>query len=272
MERYRTTIILLVVLVALGGLAIVLGGNRGTTTPGEPTAVPVIYVWQDENQVAGLEAVSGTQRLVLVKDVTTTIWSIREPISDTADPFAVGNLADQLRSLQATSTITGATDLAQFGLTSPTMTLTVTFSDTTGTQRSLLVGSQTIDGSAYYVKTGDGVDVHLVSNSIIEPVRSWFTNPPKVVPTATPLLPTIGPSKEVTATVTVTGTVTGTVVPGGTPGTTGTATPQAEATGTAPGTETMTARPPAGANATTPETSPLVPTATRPGTGASPTP
>ncbi|MDQ3927951.1 MAG: DUF4340 domain-containing protein [Chloroflexota bacterium] len=268
MERYRTTIILLVLLVALGGLAIALGGNRGATTTGEPTPVPPAYVWQEQNPVSGLDAVSATQRLVLVKDVTTTIWSIREPISDTADPFAVGNLADQLQSLQATSTITDAANLADFGLASPAVTITVAFSDTAGTRRSLLIGNQTIDGSAYYAKTPEGAEVYLVSNSVIEPVRSWFASPPKVVPTPTPLLPTLGPTQEVTAT----GTITGAVLPGVSPGATGTTTPQAQATGEISGTETITARPPAGANATTPETSPLVPTATQPGAVASPTP
>lgn len=283
MERYRTTIILLVLLVALGGLAVVLGGNRGATnTPGVPTPAPVTYVWQDDNPVTGLDAVSGTQKLVIVKDVTTTIWSIREPISDTADPFAVGNLADQLQNLQATSTITDASDLAQFGLANPGVTLTVAFSDTAGTKRTLLLGGKTIDGSAYYAKTSDKADVYLVSNSIVEPLRSWFDAPPKVVPTATPLLPTIGPTQEVTGTGTITGTVlpAGTTTPAGatTPGAAGTATPagtttpQAQATGVITGTETMTARQPAGANATTPETTPLLATATPAGAGATPSP
>ncbi len=276
MERYRTTIILLVVLVALGGLAVVLGGNRGTTTPGEPTPTPAVYVWQDENQVTGLDAVSGTKKLVLTKNVTTTIWSLHEPISDTADPFSVGNVADQLKSLQATGTITDATDLAQFGLAQPGVTLTVTFSDTAGTKRTLLIGNATVDGSAYYVKTPDKPEVYLVSNAVVEPLRSWFDSPPKVVPTATPLLPTLGPTQEVTGT----GTVTNTVLPAGTttpagagpPGAAGTTTPEAQVTGTISGTKTITARQPAGANATTPETSPLVPTATPPGAAASPTP
>ncbi|HET6312931.1 MAG TPA: DUF4340 domain-containing protein [Chloroflexia bacterium] len=276
MERYRTTIILLVLLVALGGLAMVLGGNRGATdTPGVPTPAPVTYVWQDDNPVTGLDAVSGTQKLVIIKDVTTTIWSIREPISDTADPFAVGNLADQLQNLQATSTITDASDLAQFGLADPGVTLTVAFSDTAGTKRTLLLGGKTIDGSAYYAKTSDKADVYLVSNSIVEPLRSWFDAPPKVVPTATPLLPTIGPTQEVTGTGTITGTVlpAGTTTPAGatTPGA-GTTTPQAQATGVITGTETMTAQQPAAANATTPETTPLLATATPAGAGATPSP
>ena len=262
MERYRTTIILLVLLVALGGLAFVLGGNRGTTPTDSPTPVPVTYVWQEPNQVVALDAVSGTEKLVLTKDITTTIWSIREPISDTADPFAVGNLTDQLQNLQAAGTITEASDLAQFGLAEPQVTLTLTFSDTANTKRTLLIGDPTIDGSAYYVKAGDKPEVFLVSNAVIQPLHSWFTNPPKVIPTATPLLPTIGPTQEVTAT----GTITGTVLPAGT------TTPAAQVTGTISGTETITAQEPAGANATTPETSPIIPTATEQGTAASPTP
>ncbi|HEX8229186.1 MAG TPA: DUF4340 domain-containing protein [Chloroflexia bacterium] len=276
MERYRTTIIMLVLLVVLGGLAVVLGGNRGANTPGEPTPVPVTYVWEDQNQVIGLEAVSGTQRLVITKDITTTIWSILEPISDTADNFAVGGLADQLQSLQTSATITDAANLAQFGLSQPDITATMTFSDAASTKRTLLVGDPTIDGSAYYVKTPDKPEVYLVSNAIIQPLHSWFTSPPKALPTATPLLPTVGPTQEITATGTVTGTAlpAGTTAPSGTltPGLDGTATPGAQATGTISGTGTITPQEPGAANATTPETSPLVPTATQPGAAASPTP
>ncbi|HEX8598699.1 MAG TPA: DUF4340 domain-containing protein [Chloroflexia bacterium] len=276
MERYRTTIIMLVLLVVLGGLAVVLGGNRGSSTPGEPTPVPVTYVWEDQNQVIGLEAVSGTQRLLITKDITTTIWSIQEPISHTADPFAVGGLADQLQSLQASGTITEASDLAQFGLAPPDITATITFSDAASTTRTLLIGDPTIDGSAFYVKTADKAEVYLVSNAVIQPLQSWFSNPPKVLPTATPLLPTVAPTQEVTAT----GTITGTMLPGGTtlpsgtgtPQSRGTLTPAVQATGTISGTGTITPQEPGAVNATTPETTPLVPTATQPGAAASPTP
>ncbi|MDQ3704408.1 MAG: DUF4340 domain-containing protein [Chloroflexota bacterium] len=276
MERYRTTIIMLVLLVVLGGLAVALGGNRGTTTPGEPTPEPVTYVWEDQNPVIGLEAVSGTQRLLITKDVTTTIWSIREPISDTAEPFAVGGLADQLQSLQASGTITEAGDLAQFGLAQPDITATITYSDAAGTKRTLLVGDPTIDGSAYYVKTPDSTEVYLVSNAVIQPLQSWFSNPPKALPTATPLLPTLAPTQEVTAT----GTITGTVLPAGTTAPSGTGTPQSggtpspavQATGTISGTGTITPQEPGAVNATTPETTPLLATATPPGAAASPTP
>jgi hypothetical protein len=152
----------------------------------------------------------------------------------------------------------------------------VAFSDTAGTKRTLLLGGKTIDGSAYYAKTADKADVYLVSNTIVEPLRSWFDAPPKVVPTATPLLPTIGPTQEVTGTGTITGTVlpVGTTTPAGamTPGAGGTTTPQAQATGTIQGAETITAQQPGAANATTPETTPLLATATPAGAGATPSP
>ena len=281
MERYRTTIIMLVLLVALGGFAIVLGNNRGTTPTAEPTATPAPYVWQDANQVIAIDAVSGTQRLAMTKDISTTIWTIQEPISDTADPFAVGNFSDQVQNLQSSAVVTDATDLAQFGLDQPEVTLTLAFSDTAGTRRTLQIGDRTLDGSAYYSKTPDKAEVYLVSNTLVEPLRSWFDSPPKVQPTPTPLLPTPGPTEAITGTATITGTVTvtGTLAPSGTTTPSGPGTPAAEndgtpgatPSGTISGVETSTARPPAGANATTPETTPIIPTAT-PVSGNTPTP
>jgi hypothetical protein len=232
-ERYRTTIILLVVLVALAGLAFFV--NRGGNTP-SPLTTPstnTVYVWQETSPIVAIQVVSATGSVSLTKNTETTVWSIREPISDTADPIIVGNLVDTLQNLSAQSELTGTTDLAQYGLAGQPLSVTFTFSSTEGMQRTLLIGDASPDGSTYYVKRADTPNVFLVSNFTLEPLRSWLTTPPKAQPTATPIPVTIVPTSAITSTLGVTGTQT--------------------LTGTLPITNTL----PGAANPTTP----LVPTA-----------
>jgi len=286
MERYRTTLILLALLVALGGLAMFLN-NRGGTPTGTPTATPAQYVWQDENQVVGIEVVSGTNKVIVRKDITTTFWAVTEPVQKDADTFSVSSVADSLKSLEATAQLTDTTNLAAYGLVNPGMSVTTTFSDTQGTRRVLMVGDATFDGSGYYVKTPVTGTVYIVSNRVIEPLRTWLTTPPVAPPTATPFPATV----VVTDTATITGTVgvtttlepatspaAGTAAPAGSPE----ATPEAVATpselpeaspaaGT-PGTSlggtatisgvspiTNTNTQPGAANPTTPVASPVIP-------------
>lgn len=290
MERYRTTIILLALLVVLGGLALFLN-NRNTATPGTPTPEPTQYVWQEENQVNAIEVVSGTTRVSLRKDVTTTLWTVTEPVQKEADSFAVSNIADSLKSPQATAQYTDTQDLSGYGLDKPGMSVTATFSDTQGTKRVMTIGTPTFDGSGYYVKLPDSANVYVVSNSIIEPLRTWLTTPPVAPPTATPLPVTV----VVTGTSTITGTTVttstaqpassppaettapaGTVAPAGTsdPAATPSELPEAspaaetpttslEATTTISGVSpiTNTTTQPGAANPTTPVTSPAVPPA-----------
>lgn len=199
MERYRTTLILVAVLVVLAILAIMLNNNNNATTS-VPTPTPSVYVWQDTNPVIGLDIMSGTQKVSMSKDLSTTVWVLTAPIQGDADPVAAGNEASSLQNLQATSVITSPSDLSQFGLARQGMTVTLTFSDTKRTQRILLVGNPTFDGSNYYVKVKDGKDVYAVSNTTIEPLRTWLTTPPKAQPSPTPLQVTVLPTATSTAT------------------------------------------------------------------------
>lgn len=203
MERYRTTIILLIVLIVLGGAAILLNNNSSTGTAGVPTVAPKIYVWQEPNPVLAMDVVSGTGKVSLIENMTTTVWTLTAPIQSDADP-SVGSVASSLQKLEATSVVTDTSNLAQFGLDKASFTVTSTFSDTAHTKRTLVIGGPTFTGDGYYVKPQDANKVYVVSNTTLEPIRTWLTTPPKVQPTSTPLPITVVP----TSTLTKTGTVT----------------------------------------------------------------
>jgi hypothetical protein len=171
-------------------------------------------VWQDTNAVTGIDVVSATQRVSIRKDITTTVWSIVEPVSDTADVFAVGNLADQVQNLTAQSELTGTTDLAQYGLDGTPLQATFTFGAEGGTTRTLLIGDTTPDGGAFYVKRADGPNVYLVTTYSLEPLRTWLTTPPIAQPTPTPIPVTVLPTVEPSPTGAITGTLAVTATQG----------------------------------------------------------
>ena len=253
MERYRTTIILVIVLVALAAVAYFMSNRGGATDSAFPTSVPAVYVWQDPNQVIGIDVMSGTNTVSVRKDVTTTLWSLIAPVQEPADPFNVGNVADLLKDLRASATLTQSANLADYGLDANTLTLAATFSDTQQTKRTLIVGKATFDGANYYAKLQDAPQVYLVSNSLIEPVKSWLTTPPVNPPTPTALpitvVPTSPPTPEGTITSTV--TITSSVSPVTSPGV-GTPTSAITTTSTITGTLPITNTGPGAANPTTP--------------------
>jgi len=185
MERYRTTIILAGVLIVLAAAAIFLSNNNSVSTA-TATPTPTTYVWQSPDSVAGIQVVSGTNKVTLVKDPTGN-WSITQPVSKPADPFSVGGEADSLQNLQASFSVTNTSDLTQFGLGPDAMAVTLTFSNTQKSQRTLGVGHAVIDGSGYYVKAGDSGQAYVVANTAIEPLRTWLTTPPIQTPSPTPL-------------------------------------------------------------------------------------
>lgn len=239
MERYRTTLILLGVLIALGALALLL--NRGDTdTSAVPTPVPEKYVWQDTNPVIAIDVVSATGRVSVRQEVASTAWHLAEPISDVAEAVVVNSMAGQLQNLIAMEVLTDVEDLSQYDLDDTAFMITATFSDTQQTKRTLEVGGLTIDAGGYYVRQSGGDTVYVVSNVTIEPLRSWLESPPKAPPTPTPL-PLVTPTEPITGTTTITGTAT--------------------VTGTLPITSTS----PGSANPTTPDAGTPVasPTATR---------
>ena len=243
MERYRTTLIMLGLLVALGVVALLVNNSR-TGTEGTPTPEPVQYVWESTEPVVGLDVVSGTARVVLRQDETVASWRIEQPVQGDSDSFAVATIADAFKSLQAASVLTEATNLAEFGLDKPGLTVTATYSGTTS-PRVLLVGGPTFDGAGYYAKLPDSETVYVVTNGTIEPLRSWLTAPPLAPPTATPPQLTIAPTASATPPAPL---VSPTVIGGTSVPTSGTITTTEVITGS----RLITSTSPGAANPTTP--------------------
>ena len=93
MGRYRSTIIMVAVLVVLGVLALFLS-NQNVSSPGTATPTPVVYVWQQPDPVNAIDVVSTTGKVSVKKDAALGTWSITQPISKPADLFSVGAVAE----------------------------------------------------------------------------------------------------------------------------------------------------------------------------------
>jgi hypothetical protein len=241
MERYRTTLILLGALILLVVAWLFLRNNAPAGTDATPTATPTVYVWQEPGDVNSIDVVSDTTTVSVRKDLSTTVWSLTAPIQATADEYQVSAQADSLKNLVAMATLTNTTDLKQYGLDSSKLTFKFTTAGSSPANHTVKVGKATIDGAGYYIKADDKAPVYVVSNSMVEALKSWITTPPKAQPTATPV-PTQPPTPAASTTITATGTITLTL-----PGT-----PTSGLSNTA----TITSTSPGGANSTTPAASP----------------
>jgi Domain of unknown function (DUF4340) len=253
--RNRSIIVLGVVFLVLAGISYWLTSNPAT--PPTPTPEPTYPVWNyGSATVQGVTVQSPTSTVSL--QVTGGKWEITTPVQKPADDLQVSQATDPLKQAEGRAKIgDNVTDLAQYGLDSPALTVTLVLSGATVPKAELLVGKANVDGSAYYVRPQSSNAVYLLNNTLIEPLKSWLTTPPIAQPTATPIPATIIPAPSPpTSTGTLSGTESLPLTPGTPPAAT---TPEGPA---APAAGTPAATP---AAATTPSTA-----GTEPPVGASP--
>ena len=186
--RYTGTVIMVGVfaLLAVALFALTQNQNLGVVNP-TPLPTPAPIVWDlSAGTTQGLVVQSPTQTVAL--QIVNNQWQLTAPTNEPASQFQVGAAADQAKNLQAQQVITAPADLAQYGLNSPVLTITLVISGVTPTDNRLLVGGNTIDGGSYYVQVAGKPEVYTVLNTLIEQLRSWLTTPPKAEPTPTPLV------------------------------------------------------------------------------------
>jgi hypothetical protein len=229
--RNRSIIVLGVVFLILAGISYWLTANPAT--PPTPTPEPTYPIW---------DYGSATVQDVTVQSPTSTVtlqvkdgkWEITTPVQKPADDLQVSQATDPLKKVEGRAKIgDNVTDLAQYGLDSPALTVTLVLSGATVPKAELLVGKPNVDGSAYYARPQGSNAVYLLNNTLIEPLKGWLTTPPIAQPTATPLAATIVPAPSPpTSTGTLSGTESLPLTPGTPPAATTPAGPEAPATGT----------------------------------------
>ena len=186
----RQTWVLLVVFLAMIGLAFLWTGYQNNQRKSHPTASPTptqFLFTLDSATVASLKITDNAGgKVVMVSRNTTGQWVLVEPQAEYTDIASVEAAVTQLASLQVTSSLAAADNLAEFGLDKPAYTITVNVNG--GGQLLAQVGSATATNSGYYVLVPGGVP-QIVSKYSLDALLKLLTNPPvataTVAPTAT---------------------------------------------------------------------------------------
>ena len=210
----RYTLILLIILGALVAYTY-FTEFRGTEEP--PTTAldtqPVVFDLAEE-EIVGLKVTTSEGQTTELKRgdeawTMVTTPSAEYPQGEEVDEMRVSSLVRRLADLKASRVITQATDIAQYGLITGTLTADITMSN--GEAHQLLVGETNPTGAAYYALADGNQDpVYLLFSGIVDDLRRLVSEPPyppTPIPTAEPS-PTIEVLPPVTATVEMTGTET----------------------------------------------------------------
>lgn len=252
----RLTIGLVVVFAALLIYALVVQLPKDNAANATATTAPVSYLWtftaDKLNGVHAVDRVKG-QSMDLVKGAGGA-WSLVNPGPQPAEQSLAAAAASSLTTLQTDGNITTSTDLAAFGVLSPTLTVEVDLSD--GTKQKVAVGDKSPTGSDYYALRAGETQVVLLSTAAQGTLANLLTNPPVVPPTPTATVPTPGPgTPSVTPPASATAPLTTTVTAG-----TATSTPTVTVTETATtaATATSTVATPTAAAATNTIATPTV--------------
>ncbi len=183
----RNTVILVVVLVALGAYVYFGEMNGGQPAPATPTPSAATLWDYPADSIARLEVhdLQTQEEARLAKDAGGA-WQIEAPVSDAADSTRLNSLTGRLAKITTSRVITNPpADLAPFGLVTHTMLVDVGL---TGNQTvTLQVGDKNPQGFSYYVQKKDDPAIYLITSSLIDDLRRLITEPPRK-PTPTPTL------------------------------------------------------------------------------------
>ncbi len=196
--RYRSSLVLLVVLVALAAVAYFLQTRAGPSTSAEEQARQIIKV--QEKDVTGIAVTSGEKRVEVVRQDEK--WVLKEPSGQEADQPRIDVMASRLADIRASRIVMEkAENLATYGLDRPSITLRVVTKDQT---YDIALGQQNPDKSGYYARLGQGDKIYLISAYLVEDIKRLAEEPPIAKPTPTPEptlpVPTPLPSPTPTAT------------------------------------------------------------------------
>jgi Domain of unknown function (DUF4340) len=183
---------------ALVALFVVLAGAvwwlelRSPGAVASPVAgqAPVFDLKPDE--VSRVEVVDSGKSAAVER--TGDGWRLVQPAVDEADARRVDSAVGQVAKLNATRKLEDASDLASYGLSSPTIRLLLNMKD--GSSQELLIGSKTPDQASYYVKRADSPAIFVTATFALGDLTRWPTDPPRPRPTppAAPEAPAPPPS------------------------------------------------------------------------------
>jgi hypothetical protein len=159
----KSTLIVLVVAVALGAAVYYYDWKRGTPKEDAAEESKPAFHFTVPN-VNGLDITHAGQKFVLEKQ--NDAWQITQPIVTGADGPTIDGIVTEIAGANVSRTITPSADLSPYGLKQPALTASVRLKD--GTQHTLQFGDKDFSGSAVYAIVDDAKQVSLIPAGIME--------------------------------------------------------------------------------------------------------
>jgi hypothetical protein len=181
----RLTAIVVGLLVVLAGVVWYTefrdkGSEAGAATPDKQDLEVISF---QEPELRQLEVSRGDQRTTAQRDDQDN-WTL-QPSGQPADRVRMSSVVSRLMSLRATRRVADtADDLAQYGLTTPSLVATATLAD--GTAHVLQVGDRAPAGNGHYAKRAADTAVFLIASQLVTDLERLVTEPPIQLPTPTP--------------------------------------------------------------------------------------
>jgi hypothetical protein len=178
----KVTAGLVVLLAALAGYLYFFEGSRSNEKAQPDSSLTLYHIKYSEYDIIELqiEGAQGQAHFARTDQTLTQDWEMLRPTPlspDEVDQVRVNGAANRLGSLTASRAITNVTDLAQYGLDSPELTVTLTISN--GQKIILYTGDETPVNENRYLRTAeDNQTVYLVFGFAVEDLHRLIDEPP----------------------------------------------------------------------------------------------
>lgn len=193
--KARNTLILIAVLVVLGGYIYFFELADQNEVQGEGDVIEIYGTTYGEYDLVELEftgSAGQTAAFARTDETPTQDWAMLRPTTLAPvelDQAHVNGAATRLAHLTASQLITNVTELSEYGLAAPVLTVTLTISN--GQKITLQAGKPTPVGGNRYIRPIDEArSVYVIPSFAIDDLLYILETPP-LAPTP---LPTITPS------------------------------------------------------------------------------
>ncbi len=180
----RTTILLLVVAVALGAYLYFVPAPEAEEEVTEQRATEAVLTFESQ-QVTGMTITNVETGGEITVTRSPNGWDITTDATVAGDEITIGPAVATIAALTADTVIPTVTDFSVFGLMTPQ--LTIELRGDSGVLATLAVGERNPSGGARYVRVDQQDRVFVVSDYVLDTVEEWFTTVP-IAPTALPTL------------------------------------------------------------------------------------
>ena len=166
--NFRTTLIIIVLLAGIGGAYYLFFQEPSDkATPNEKPPIHQVYdVPRDKVEQLEISFADAVyQNLKLVKDMTGN-WRLTAPFQADADSEKIDQMLDDMLNKRVKQTLE-VTGLTQYGLDTPSITLSLWTADGTSPTATFLIGKKAINFSVY-VKEKSEAHIFLIESSALD--------------------------------------------------------------------------------------------------------